>query len=291
MTVLSRAHAINGPSPVSSLMLGLFVLAAPAASCAQAAAADPGHIAPPPAAQPMPPMSMQDMDRVMDMHDDPLLAMFKLDQFERAHGDDAYSSSWEAEAWIGHDFDKLWVRTEGERESGVTDARIEAFWDHAFASFWDWQLGVRHDFGNGPQRPLSAIHGLRGTWAPAQRSWAAFGVQGLAPYWFEVEATAYVGEQGRTAMRLRAEYELLLTQRLILQPELEANLYSKSDPARGVTDGLSDIEFGLRLRYEIRRELAPYVGVVWVRRFGDSGALPMHAGSDTQLVAGLRVWF
>ena len=253
-------------------------IAATTAACAQSDQEDPGHVAPPPAAQPMPPMSMQEMDRVMDMHDDPLLAMFKLDQFERAHGDDAYSTSWEAEGWIGRDFDKLWLRTEGEHENGATDARIEAFWDHAFASFWDWQLGARHDFGSGPG-------------APADRDWAAFGVQGLAPYWFEIEATAYVGGQGRTALRLRAEYELLLTQRLILQPEVEANLYSKSDPARGVTDGLSDFDFGLRLRYEIRREFAPYVGVVWVRRFGDDNSLTARAGSDTQVVAGLRVWF
>ena len=282
MTVSRRAdflrcaqiNANGGSLRALSLMLTLSLLAAPAVAWAQASEADPGHVAPPPAAQPMPPMSMQEMDRVMDMHDDALLAMFKLDQFERAHGDDTYATSWEAEAWIGRDFDKLWLRTEGEHESGATDARIEAFWDHAFASFWDWQLGVRHDFGSGPQR-----------------SWAAFGVQGLAPYWFEVEATAYVGEQGRTALRLRAEYELLLTQRLILQPELEANLYGKSDPARGVTDGLSDFDLGLRLRYEIRREFAPYIGVVWVRRFGDSGALTMRAGSDTQLVAGLRIWF
>jgi len=284
MTVRRRANAqrraqtdaYDGSSRVASLMLALSMLAAPVALCAQTAQEDPGHVAPPPAAQPMAPMSMQEMDRVMDMHDDPLLAMFKLDQFERARGDDAYGTSWEAEGWIGHDFDKLWLRTEGEHEDGVTDARIEAFWDHAFASFWDWQLGVRHDFGSG---------------SGPSRDWAAFGFQGLAPYWFEIEATAYVAEQGRTAMRLRAEYELLLTQRLILQPEVEANLYGKSDPARDVTDGLSDFEFGLRLRYEIRREFAPYVGVVWVRRFGDSGALTGRAGSDTQLVAGLRVWF
>jgi len=289
----AKINADGGSLRTLSLTLTLSLLAAPAAAWAQSSESDPGHVAPPPAAQPMPPMSMQEMDRVMDMHDDPLLAMFKLDQFERAHADDAYSTSWEAEAWIGHDFDKLWVRTEGERESGVTDARIEAFWDHAFATFWDWQLGVRHDFGSGsgPPRPLSAIHGLRGTWAPAHRDWAAFGVQGLAPYWFEIEATAYVGEQGRTALRLRAEYELLLTQRLILQPELEANLYGKSDPARGISDGLSEFDFGLRLRYEIRREFAPYVGVVWTRRFGDSDFMPGHAGSDTQFVAGLRVWF
>ncbi len=283
MTVRRRANTLrcaqtganDGSSRASCRMLAFSMLVAPAALCAQATQEDAGHIAPPPAAQPMPPMSMQEMDRVMDMHDDPLLAMFKLDQFERAHGDDAYATSWEAEGWIGRDFDKLWLRTEGEHEDGVTDARIEAFWDHAFASFWDWQLGARHDFGSGPQR-----------------TWAAFGVQGLAPYWFEVEATAYIGEQGRTAVRLRAEYELLLTQRLILQPEFETNLYGKSDPARGVTDGLSDVEFALRLRYEIRREFAPYIGVVWVRRFGDSDASLMgRAGNDTQLVAGLRVWF
>ena len=287
----ARTDANDGSLRALSMLVALSMLAPPAAAYAQTVQEDPGHVAPPPAAQPMPPMSMQEMDRVMDMHDDPLLAMFKLDQFERARSDDAYSTSWEAEGWIGRDFDKLWLRTEGEHENGVTDARIEAFWDHAFASFWDWQLGARHDFGSGPQRPLPAIHGLRGTWAPAHRDWAAFGVQGLAPYWFEIEATAYVGEEGRTALRLRAEYELLLTQRLILQPELEANLYGKDDPARGIADGLSDFEFGLRLRYEIRREFAPYVGVVWVRRFGDDDALNTRTGSDTQVVAGLRVWF
>jgi copper resistance protein B len=265
------------------------------------------HVPPAPPAQPMPPMSDREMDRIMDMHDDPLLGMFKLDQFERAQGDGASATEWEAEAWIGHDFDKLWLRSEGERASGVTDARVEALWDHAFASFWDWQLGARHDFGSGPGRPLSAVDGLRGslsainglrgtqapayrTRAPARRDWAAFGVQGLAPYWFEIEATAYLGDAGRTALRLRAEYELLLTQRLILQPEFEANIYGTRDPARGVTDGLSDADLGLRLRYEIRRELAPYIGVVWKRRFGDSDSV-VRFGSATQFVAGLRVWF
>jgi copper resistance protein B len=236
-------------------------------------------------------MSNEAMDRVMDMHDDPMLGMFKVDQFERAHGDDASATDWEAEAWIGHDFNKLWLRTEGERGSGVTDARIEAFWDHAFASYWDWQLGVRHDFGSGPQPPLSAIHGLRGTWAPARRGWAAFGVQGLAPYWFEIEATAYVGDSGRTALRFRAEYELLLTQRLILQPEFETNVYGKRDPDRGIDSGVNDAAFGLRLRYEIRREIAPYLGVVWKHRFGDADFASSRTGSETQLVAGLRIWF
>jgi copper resistance protein B len=248
------------------------------------------HVAPPPPAQPMPPMSEQEMGRVMDMHDDPLLGMFKLDQFEHAQGGGASATDWEAEAWIGRDFDKFWLRSEGGREDGYTDARLEAFWDHAFASYWDWQLGARHDFGSGPNRPLPAIPGLRGTGDPARRDWAAFGVQGIAPYWFEIEATAYVGDGGRTALRLRAQYELLLTQRLILQPEFEANLYGKRDRARGIADGLSDAGLGLRLRYEIRREIAPYIGIVRKQRFGDAD-FAGHAGSEIQFVTGLRVWF
>jgi copper resistance protein B len=263
----------RGACAIAAVAVALMVVVAASAAAQQAETAT-DHVAPAAPAQPMPAMSDQEMDRIMDMHDDPLLAMFKLDQFERAHGSDASATAWDAEAWIGHDFNKLWLRTEGERGSGTTDARVEALWDHAFASFWDWQLGVRHDFGSGPRR-----------------DWAAFGVQGLAPYWFEIEATAYLGDSGRTALRLRAEYELLLTQRLILQPEFEANLYGKRDPARGVDDGLSDAGLGLRLRYEIRREIAPYVGVVWKRRFGGADFLPGGSGSDTQLVAGLRVWF
>ena len=267
--------------------LALFWLQAPAQ---QDNATVDGHVAPPPPAQAMPPMSEQEMGSVMDMHDDPLLGMFKLDQFEHAQGGGASATDWEAEAWIGRDFDKFGLRSEGGRAGGNTDARLEAFWDHAFASYWDWQLGVRHDFGSGPKPSPAAATGLRDTGAPARRDWAAFGVQGLAPYWFEIEATAYVGDGGRTALRLRAQYELLLTQRLIVQPEFEANLYGKSDRARGIADGLSDADLGLRLRYEIRREIAPYIGIVRKQRFGDAG-FATHAGTEVQFVTGLRIWF
>jgi copper resistance protein B len=118
-------------------------------------------------------------------------------------------------------------------------------------------------------------------------------VQGLAPYWFTIEATAYAGDQGRTAARFRAEYELLLTQRLILQPELELNLYGKDDRARDISSGLSDAEVALRLRYEIRREFAPYIGVVWkYRRDANDGFVPglNRAGNECQFVIGLRLW-
>jgi len=214
----------------------------------------------------------------MDMADNASLGMLLIDQLEAFHGRDANGQSWEAQGWYGNDENKLWVRTEGERSRGkLEDGDLEAFWNHNVATFWSTQLGVRQELGEGPNR-----------------SWAAFGVQGLAPYWFEIEATAYVGEQGRTAARFSAEYELLFTQRLILQPKLEFNLYGKEDPANGLGSGLTDSQLGLRLRYEFRRELAPYVGLVWTHRYGDTADFAQAAGQDDddlQFVAGLRVWF
>ena len=178
------------------------------------------------------------------MDDNAKLGMLLLDQMEAFHGKDGNGQTWEAQGWYGTPSDKLWVRTGGERSGGkLEDGDIEAFWNHTIATFWNTQLGARHDLG-GPSR-----------------NWAAFGIQGLAPYWFEIEATGYVGPSGRTSARLRAEYELLFTQRLILQPEFEVNAYGKSDPARRIGSGVSDASFGLRLRYEIRRQFAPYVGV------------------------------
>jgi copper resistance protein B len=225
----------------------------------------------------MAPMTDAQMTHVMQMDDTANLFMFKLDTFERTDSDNAYSTAWNAQAWYGGDFDKLLLRSEGECEHRMTDARVEAFWNHAFASYWDWQVGVRRDFGSDPAR-----------------NWAAFGVQGLAPYWFEVAAAAYIGEGGRTSFGLRAEYELLLTQRLILQPEVELNFYGRDDRARAVASGLSDAEFGLRLRYEIRREFAPYIGVVRKYRqdpVTSEFGIPALGRSESQIVAGLRLWF
>ncbi len=214
----------------------------------------------------------------MDMADNAPLGMLLIDRLEAFHSPDANGQSWEAQGWYGNDSNKLWIRTEGERSRGkLQDGDLEAFWNHGIAAFWNTQLGVRHDFGAGPRR-----------------NWAAFGVQGLAPYWFEVEVTGYVGPSGRTAARLRADYDLLFTQRLILQPELEANLYGKDDPQRRIGSGLSDVQFGLRLRYEIRRQFAPYVGVSWVRRIGTTADYARQDGQpvlDRQIVVGVRMWF
>jgi copper resistance protein B len=124
------------------------------------------------------------------------------------------------------------------------------------------------------------------------RNWMGFGVRGIAPYWISLEATAYLREDGRSAARLRAEYEVMLTQRLVLQPELELNLYDRQDRARALAAGFSDAEFGLRLRYEIRREFAPYVGIVrsYRRTIEDAFLDSSRAGSETRYVIGVRVW-
>jgi len=214
----------------------------------------------------------------MDMADDAPFGRVLVDQLEQYHGRDANGQDWEAEAWRGNDFDKLWLRTEGESSRGSLDsADLEAFWNHSIATYWGTQAGARQDFGAGPGR-----------------TWAAFGLQGLAPYWFNVEATAYAGTGGRSAVRLRTDYEVLLTQRLILQPEAELNAYGKSDPERRIGSGVSDLNVALRLRYEFRRELAPYVGVNWAERFGGTAGyarMDRQSPSDVQIVAGLRVWY
>lgn len=186
--------------------------------------------------------------------------------------------AWDFQGWVGKDYSRLWIKSEGERQGSRTeDARLELLYSKPVAAFWDIQAGVRHDFGQGPVR-----------------DWAAVGVQGIAPYWFDVEATVYAASQGRTALRLKGEYSFVLTQRTFLTPKLEANFYGKDDPARGIGSGLSDMSFGLRLRHEFNRQFAPYVGVNWDKRFGASADLARAAGEQVtrrQLVIGVRAWF
>ena len=212
------------------------------------------------------------------MHGDSLLGSVIVDHLEQFHSGSANGQAIAAQAWYGADLDKLWFKLDGERSDGRLGAtRSEVLWDRAISAYWGRQIGLRHDFGEGPGR-----------------TWAAFGFQGLAPYWFDVDATVYVGEAGRTALRVEAEYEVLLTQRLVLQPDVEASFYGRDDAARGIGAGLSDIDVGLRLRYEITRKFAPYVGVVWSRKFGktaDYARADFGQVEDTQLVAGVRLWF
>lgn len=210
----------------------------------------------------------------------PILAKVMLDRLEGRDTDAGGLTYWEGQAWIGGDIHKLWLKTEGEALKNTTErSDLEALYSRAVAPFWDVQAGVRHDFQTGGK--------------PA-RDWAAFALKGLAPYRFDVDATAYLGGDGRTAARLKAEYNLLFTQRLVLMPEIEANLYGKSDPARALGSGLSDVDLGLRLRYEIRREFAPYIGVVWTHKYGGTADFVRQNGDavrDTQYVLGLRAWW
>jgi copper resistance protein B len=173
---------------------------------------------------------------------------------------------------------RFWFRTEGEAQDGnVAEAQAHALFGRAIHPWWEVVLGVRQDFGPGPGR-----------------TWAAIGIQGVAPYWFDVRATAYIGEAGRTHLRVETEYELLFTNRLVLQPLVELDIYGKSDPDRAIGSGLSSGEAGMRLRYEIRREFAPYVGVTWNRKFLRTADLAEDAGENTgaaKLAIGVRVWF
>jgi len=201
-----------------------------------------------------------------------------IDQLELVHGVDANGAAWDMQAWYGGDQNKIWFKADGERSDGrLHELRTEALWNHAATAFWNTQLGVRHDFGAGPDH-----------------SWAAFGVQGMAPYWITIEASAYLGPNGRSAARFEAEYDLLLTQRLVLTPDLELNAYGRGDPARRIGAGLSNIEVGLRLRYEITRQFAPYIGIDLNRRVGGTADLLRADGDaafDRAIVAGVRVWF
>ncbi len=201
-----------------------------------------------------------------------------VENLELAQSNGNTSGNYDLQGWHGRIYDRAVLKSEGEFQNGrLEDARTELLWGHAISSFWDTQLGYRFDNGEGPDR-----------------SWLAFGVQGLAPYWFEMEATGYIGKNGRTALRLDASYELLFTQKLILQPRIEAEVYGKSDSARGIGSGLTDITASLRLRYAIRREFAPYLGVEWTQKFGKTKNLARAAGADAsevQFVAGLRYWF
>lgn len=222
-----------------------------------------------------PDLDGMELGHVMDT---PVMAYVLLDQLEWVDAEEGSALSWEAMGWWGNDAHRLWWRTEGERVEGETEhAELQLLYGRPFSRWWDWVAGVRHDFRPDPSQ-----------------TWLALGVQGLAPYWFETEATLYIGEDSQTNLRLEVEYELLLTNRLILQPMLELNLHGKDDPQRRVGSGLSETEAGLRLRYEIHRELAPYIGITWERLHGDTAQYARLAGEsvdDTALVAGLRLWY
>ena len=187
--------------------------------------------------------------------------------------------AWDAQGWYGGDIHKLWLKSEGEGAfgGGLERGEVQALWSRAFDPWFDLQLGLRQDFGHGPDR-----------------SHLALGVQGLAPYWFEVDAAAFVSEKGDVSARFEAEYDLRITQRLILQPTAELEFSLGDVPELGIGSGLSSAEAGLRLRFELEPELAPYIGVEYERGFGDTARFRRGAGEEAggwSVLAGLRAWF
>jgi copper resistance protein B len=174
---------------------------------------------------------------------------------------------WDAQGWVGNDFHRLWLKTEGERDSNKTKAaELQALYSRPISAYFDVQAGVRQDFQPG-----------------ARRTFGVVGIQGLAPYWFEVDTALFISSDGDVSARFETEYDLRFTQRLILQPRAEAN-FAFQDVARlDIDAGLTSFEAGARLRYEFKREFAPYAGASWGYAAGEPDRF--------SLVAGLRLWF
>lgn len=212
------------------------------------------------------------------VHDRGIHHLVLFDQLEWQSAEGGTGGVWDTQGWVGGDINRLWFRTEGGGEDGRLDeAHFHALYGRAVARWWDVVVGVRQDLRPGPAQ-----------------TWAAVGIQGLAPYWFEVQVTAYIGPSGRTHARVETEYELLLTNRLVLQPLVEVEAYGESDRERGIGAGLSTIETGVRVRYEVRREFAPYVGVVWERKLFGTADRAREAGEGVggaRLALGARLWF
>lgn len=203
--------------------------------------------------------------------------VFNLAEYRVQKRGDAYR--WDGEGWFGGDINRFVVKTEGEGavRGGLENGEVQALYSRALDPWFNLQAGVRHDFKPGPAR-----------------TYATIGFEGIAPYWFEVEGALFLSEKGDLLGRLEGYYDQRITQHLILQPRVELNFAAQDIPANRIGSGLSDAELGLRLRYEIKREFAPYVGISWERKVGDSAKFARANGDRVQatsLVVGIRTWF
>ncbi len=205
------------------------------------------------------------------------LVMLDLAEVGFQKGRESYR--FEGEAFTGGDINRFGIKFEGEGAFGekIDDLELQALYSRAIAPYWNLQAGARYDIKPDPSR-----------------TYAVLGVEGIAPYWFKVNAATFLSNKGEVRARLEGSYDLRLTQELILQPRIETNLSFQDIPAIGVGSGVTDFEAGLRLRYEIEQEVAPYIGVEWRKQFGDTARVTRAAGDDTSsvsLVAGIRIWF
>ena len=202
-----------------------------------------------------------------------------FNQFEAQSVNGSEDLYWNGQAWYGGDINKIWFKSEGlvSLNSGkADDAELQALWSRAISPYFNLQTGIRHDF-----KPKGLDH-------------AVFGVQGLAPYWFEVDVSGYLSTKGDVTARAEIEYDYRLTQRLILQPRIEANFSAQDIAERDLGSGLTDVNAGLRMRYEIKRQFAPYLGVELQGKFGgtrDIAKLAGNSGDQTVFLVGIRSWY
>ena len=215
-----------------------------------------------------------------EMLDDQLFTLVKIDQLEFRSQDGDDVASWDGQARIGNDLHKLALKSEGEYvlDPDTTEtAEFQLLYLRMISDFFDVQAGLRHDFQPNPSR-----------------TYAVLGINGLAPQWFEVDASLFLSDEGDVSARFHVEYDILFTQRLVLQPNAEVNVAFSDDEPTGVGSGISDIELGLRLRYEFVREFAPYLGIQWERKLGNTSDFARAEGEDDNvfsIVAGVRVFF
>ena len=219
------------------------------------------------------------------VHDDQSFIFVRAEQLEyrvRDTGSDV--ARWEGEGWYGGDYQKVWIKVEGEQAvqgASEGDIEVQALYSQVVAPFWDVQIGARYDDRWGS--------GLGG-----DRWFGVVGVEGFAPYEFDVEAALFVSEEADVSARLTTSTDFLITQRLILQPRFEAQVAAQEVSEIQVGQGLNYTELGLRLRYEFKREFAPYIGVNWIRSMGETEDLVLRAGgdaSDLAFVLGMSLWF
>jgi copper resistance protein B len=216
---------------------------------------------------------------VRAMEDDIITTFVEVEQFEYRFRDGKESLNWDAQAWIGGDYHKLWFKTEGEAPVGepVEEAEFQLLYSRFVSDFFDFQIGLRQDLKPEPERTFAVV-----------------GLHGLAKYFVETDLAAFVSHEGEVSFRAKGEIDLRLTQRLVLQPMAEVNLAVQSVTERDIGSGFNDVEVGLRLRYEIAREFAPYIGINWERKLGDTADLIRGEGERVDsfaIVAGLRFWF
>lgn len=218
------------------------------------------------------------------VHDSPINTFALFDKAEFRTGEASDAAVFDAQGWIGGDYQRFWWKVEGEQETRGAKAgevEVQALYSRLFNPFWDFQTGLRIDRNySGRTRDTTGYF--------------VVGIEGLAPYWFEVEPALFVSEKGKVSARFTATYDQLLTQRWVIQPRIDLNAALQDDAKRDIAAGFNDAEFGLRLRYDINRQFSPYVGVTWRRALGKTADLVRRSGEDistTSVVFGLRTWF